>query len=250
MKLITSALVGGALVFSSIVFAGVTVELHRDLAPVVIGGEEVGVRVNTQRLIELDNGHSQLVVRVSKLIPKQSKFEKYYSYPVVLTFSASDAALYVSPAETIRSKEQAERFKTNPTMKVTDSSGKPFAVHQGVLMPGSGLVRDYEEELEDYNKEHGFAVSAGGELAQAPKINSVAAEETKTSQAMDMIQYWHDKASAKEKQQFADWAFQNRKTISTELTSGNKPLEMLGYWYKEATDKERATILGWLIEQE
>ena len=250
MKFIASVLAGSVLLVSSAVFAGVTVELHRDLAPVVIDGEEVGFRIGTQSLIELENGKNQLVVRVSKLIPKQNEFEKYYSYPVVLTFEARDTALYVTPAEIVRSKEQAKRFRKNPVMDVTDSSGKPFAVHQGVLMPGTGLVRDYEDELADYNQEHGFMVAAGGEPEQILKAAPVTTEKTETSQAMDMVQYWYGKASAKEKQQFAEWAFQNRKTISTELTSGNKPLEMLGYWYKEASDKERAAILGWLIKQE
>ncbi len=235
------------LLLSFSAFSAVIVELDTDLAPVIIDGKETGLRINTQRIIELDNGQNQLVVRVSKLLTGQSQFEKYYSNPVVLTFEAHDTRLYVSPAKEIKTKEQAKLFKNDPQMNVVDASGNPFSVQQGVLMPGDGLVRDYRRELEAFNKTHGLT-----ETARAEKDMTTASDvhEKHHSQALEMVQYWYARAAESEQQIFSDWAFLNRKTVSEALSGDSQPLNMLGYWYAEAEQNDRVAILKWLLEQE
>lgn len=251
MRLLRNTLAGGLLLFSSLVFSAVTVELDRELAPVIIDGKEVGLRIGTQRIIELENGQSQLVVRVSKLIHKQSNFEKYYSNPVVLTFTAHDASLYVSPAEEVKTQEQAKHFKDHPVMNVVDSAGKSFAVQQGVLLPGSGLVRNYREELKEFNQTHGLmGTSVETAVQHQTATSAVGTQQGKESKALEMVQYWYAKTSNDDRTIFSDWAFQNRKTVSGAPASDSQPVEMLGYWYTEATEKERSAILGWLLEQE
>ncbi|PWI34416.1 hypothetical protein DI392_04710 [Vibrio albus] len=246
MRFIRCMLTGCMLLLSPLAFSAVMVELDRELEPVMIDGKEVGIRISTQRVIELENGQNQLVVRVSKLIPKQSQFEKYYSNPVVLTFEAHDTTLYVSAAEEVKTQEQAKRFKDSPVMNVVDNAGKPLVVQQGVLMPGSGLVRNYRNELEEFNQTHGLMGAGAERKAQALKVT----KQQNSSQALEMIQYWYAKASDKDRETFINWAFQNRKTISEPLMWENQPAKMLGYWYTEAAEKERSGILGWLLQQE
>jgi hypothetical protein len=251
MRLLKNTLAGGLLLFSSLAFSAVTVELDRDLAPVIIDGKEVGIRIGTQRTIELEDGQSQLVVRVSKLIHKQSNFEKYYSNPVVLTFTAHDTSLYVSPAEEVKTQEQAKHFKDHPVMNIVDSAGKPFAVQQGVLLPGSGLVRNYREELEEFNQNHGL-MGADVEVVAQRKTATPALEtvQGKKNQALEMVKYWYAKASSDDRAVFSDWAFQNRRSVTGAPASDRQPAEMLGYWYTDATEKERSAILSWLLDQE
>jgi hypothetical protein len=244
-------LAGCILLLSPLAFSEVTIELDKELEPVMIDGKEVGYRINTQRVIELEDGQNQLVVRVSKLIPKQSQFEKYYSNPVVLTFDAHDTTLYISPAEEVKTQEQAKHFKDHPVMNIVDSAGKPFAVHQGVLLPGSGLVRNYREELEEFNQNHGL-MGADVEVVAQRKTATPALEtvQGKKNQALEMVKYWYAKASSDDRAVFSDWAFQNRRSVTGAPASDRQPAEMLGYWYTDATEKERSAILSWLLDQE
>ncbi|MUJ30022.1 DUF2057 domain-containing protein, partial [Aliivibrio fischeri] len=52
-----------------------------------------------------------------------------------------------------------------------------------------------------------------------------------------------------EQEQFTEWAFANRKSISTQLKSDSKSVEMLSYWYEKASTEDRAQILTWLLNK-
>ena len=72
------------------------------------------------------------------------------------------------------------------------------------------------------------------------------AEDTKP---VEMTKYWFDEATSVEKEQFTEWAFANRKTVSSQLTTSSKSLEMLGYWYEKASAGDKAQILTWLLNR-
>lgn len=84
-------------------------------------------------------------------------------------------------------------------------------------------------------------------VAVAPVVKMVA-EEKKTD-AIKMTQNLFAKATTTEKEQFSDWAFKNRKSISTSLTAEGKILPMLEYWFEKATPEQRAEIVTWIISQ-
>lgn len=67
---------------------------------------------------------------------------------------------------------------------------------------------------------------------------------------IEMTKYWFGDATALEQEQFSEWAFVNRKSISSSLKSESKSLEMLSYWYEKASVEEKASILTWLLNKE
>ncbi len=73
--------------------------------------------------------------------------------------------------------------------------------------------------------------------------------ESKDSKPVEMSKYWFDEATVAEQEQFTEWAFANRKSISTQLKSGSKSVEMLSYWYEKASTEDRAQILTWLLNK-
>ncbi|ACH66253.1 lipoprotein, putative [Aliivibrio fischeri MJ11] len=73
--------------------------------------------------------------------------------------------------------------------------------------------------------------------------------ESKDSKPVEMSKYWFDEATAAEQEQFTEWAFANRKSISTQLKSDSKSVEMLSYWYEKASTEDRAQILTWLLNK-
>ncbi|MDD9174527.1 hypothetical protein ERW49_00535 [Aliivibrio finisterrensis] len=81
-------------------------------------------------------------------------------------------------------------------------------------------------------------------VVMAQPIIETKAEETKP---VEMAKYWFNEATAVEQEQFTEWAFANRKSISTTLNSDSKSLEMLSYWYKKASTEDKAQILTWLL---
>ncbi|MCP5078232.1 MAG: hypothetical protein GY951_09290 [Psychromonas sp.] len=80
-------------------------------------------------------------------------------------------------------------------------------------------------------------------------VPSVVTEPTLNTekQALQMSQELFAKASDTEKEQFTDWAFENRKSIETPLDGKGKILPMLEYWYEKATSDEKAEILTWIL---
>ncbi|MUK24718.1 hypothetical protein, partial [Aliivibrio fischeri] len=73
--------------------------------------------------------------------------------------------------------------------------------------------------------------------------------ESKDSKPVEMSKYWFDEATVAEQEQFTEWAFANRKSISTQLKSDSKSVEMLSYWYEKASIEDRAQILTWLLNK-
>ncbi|WP_300173707.1 hypothetical protein [uncultured Aliivibrio sp.] len=66
---------------------------------------------------------------------------------------------------------------------------------------------------------------------------------------VEMTKYWFGDATASEQEQFSEWAFANRKSISSPLKSESKSVEMLSYWYEKTSVEEKASILTWLLNQ-
>ena len=83
-------------------------------------------------------------------------------------------------------------------------------------------------------------------VVMAQPVIETKAEETKP---VEMAKYWFNEATAVEQEQFTEWAFANRKSISTTLNSDSKSLEMLSYWYEKASTEDKAQILTWLLNK-
>lgn len=70
------------------------------------------------------------------------------------------------------------------------------------------------------------------------------------SKSQDMVQYWFGEATDAEQQQFADWAFSQRTSVTDMIKTESKPVEMMAYWYDKADKTEKSNILSWLLGQE
>lgn len=66
---------------------------------------------------------------------------------------------------------------------------------------------------------------------------------------VEMTKYWFDDATTIEKEQFTEWAFVNRKSVTTSLEGNTKSVEMLSYWYEKASTDDKAQILTWLLNK-
>ncbi len=153
------------------VFADVTVSLHRDIEAVVVAGEELPLTVKKKSQFILPDGENQLVVRVSKLVEKGSEFEKFRSDPLVISFTASNSEVTISPSRMIRLERDIKDFKTNPSVILENQEQVRIAATQEALPRGAGLTRDYEKELIKFNAKRGYSESKTEQ--DVPKQHSV-----------------------------------------------------------------------------
>ncbi|WP_086982702.1 YccT family protein [Vibrio aphrogenes] len=247
MKSLKILLLAGLVGASFQAAADVKINLNRDVQPLVINGEELGFSLSDKSEFILKDGQNQLVLQVSKLVQNRGEYEKFNSAAIVVTFSASNASLTISPEGKILTTEDAKQYNKNPKLLLVNQSNKSIAAQQGVLVPLSGLTRDYTKELAAYNKSNNIIVA--GSTATAVAATSVSSDKG-ASKPQEMVEYWYGEASDVEKEAFSSWAFQNRKQVSNDLKTTDKPSEMLDYWYKKASPQQRSAILSWLLTVE
>ncbi|CCN71637.1 DUF2057 domain-containing protein [Vibrio nigripulchritudo] len=208
MKLLYKVLTASAVLLSLQAQADVKVNLHRDLAPVVVDGEEVGFSLGKKSQLVLKNGKNQIVVRVSKLVAKQGEHEKFNSEPMVVTFEASNTELTLNPTRVITRIEQVGSFEDNPEVEMFDKNGRSYTIEQGLLKRGSGLTRDYERELAKFNQKNGIeiaAVAAASNTVSTSK-NAKISFNKHSSTALSSLKSDFTKLTAEEKKEFLMWA--------------------------------------------
>ncbi|WP_162063315.1 DUF2057 family protein [Vibrio taketomensis] len=264
MKLIKSLLAIGVMTTSFTPYAEVGLNFHRDLTPIIVEGEEMGLLTSAKGGFQLDNGTNQFVFRMAKLIESNGgEREKFNSHAFVVSFDAQDTKVVLEPTMRVIRENESIEFNRNPRVALVDQSGKSvdFTID---MLPAAGdtlFGRDYTADLAKYNKQHGI-IGHNEELA-AEQVAVVQAAPITVSDApvkvvtinageigpVAMVQYWMEKATPAEAEQFTDWAFDNRATKSMKALEGSKPVEMLSYWYSEAELEQRKQILAWLISR-
>ncbi|MBD1559153.1 DUF2057 domain-containing protein [Vibrio sp. S9_S30] len=202
MKLLYKILITSAVLLSFQVQSGVKVHFHRDLAPVVIDGEEVGFSVGKKSSVVLENGINQIVVRVSKLVAKQGEHEKFNSEPIVVTFDAKDTELTLNPTKVITRVEQIGSFGDNPKVEMFDKEGHAYLIQQGILKRGSGLTRDYERELAKFNKKNDINLPS----VTAVSNTTYTSLNEKASSALNDLKLNFAQLTPTEKKEFLMWA--------------------------------------------
>ncbi|GLS89637.1 hypothetical protein GCM10007916_07040 [Psychromonas marina] len=219
--------------------ATINVSMHQDLEVLVLNNKNVGFTIFGNNKFTLENGKNQIVVRVSKLVIKQGEKEKFKSEPIVINFDINDANLMISPSRTFMRVEEIQGFDKNPVVIVTQE-GQPLDVEQQLLERGVGISRDYAAELKAQNGADNISQLAANTAA-------VSVAKVTTASPIKMSQDLFIKASESEKEQFTDWAFENRKSIKSELNGEGKILPMLEYWYEKANLDQRAELLTWIL---
>ncbi|BAC93748.1 conserved hypothetical protein [Vibrio vulnificus YJ016] len=243
MRYIGKWMMLGALVSSS-VFADVKVNIHRDVAPLVVNGEKVGFFISKKSVLDFDNGLNQLVVRVEKLIDNnQGEKEKFNSKPVIITFKASDRELDLFVDSVISRSKDAEEFELNPFFILKDKNGDPIQIMKQEILPnGGGITRDYETEVYRYNKKNNIIIAS-------EKLSQSIAEQpiVEMEKGVEMVQYWYEKASNEDKKQFASLAFENRKSEIAKQNTKSQELDMLVYWFNQTSENGRKNIINWIM---
>ncbi|WP_104399163.1 YccT family protein [Vibrio penaeicida] len=212
MKLLYKVLTTSAVLLSFQAQADVKVHLHRDLAPVVVDGEEVGFSFGAKSPLVLKDGKNQIVVRVSKLVAKQGEHEKFNSEPIVVTFEAANKELTLNPAKVITRSDQVGSFGDNPKVKMLDVAGHSYPIDQGILKRGSGLTRDYERELTKFNQKNGIkiatatAATAATAATTATTAITTSSMSKNTSSTLSDLKADFGKLSSTEKKEFLMWA--------------------------------------------
>ncbi|MBY7898677.1 hypothetical protein KW478_19475 [Vibrio fluvialis] len=109
------------------------------------------------------------------------------------------------------------------------------------------IPANYFKAIEREGSRVSNAMSNQSENIQRQPTQSFA--ETK---ATEMTKHWYREANQQEREIFSNWAFNNRKGVSSSLTNQNssRALEMMAYWYEKADKTQKAAILSWLISQE
>ncbi|GEM74708.1 DUF2057 family protein [Vibrio sagamiensis] len=234
MKFLYKTLLVTGLMTSFSSFATVNVDFDVAIEPMLINGEEVGSFVNQMTKAELPNGTNQLVIRVSKLIRDKGVFTKFKSEPIVLTFDASDTNLRIEPGKAFNSSEEVGDFQTNPKAKIIQNDGNIMSVHEGVLEPGKGLIRDYSDELAAYNMAHGHTFELSNEALTA------ALPEAGEKSKVELIKESKIKAEREKQLQPKKINISLRKTAKVESLKGQ---------FKGLTVTEQKEFLAWAIMQ-
>ncbi|MBE1274678.1 DUF2057 family protein [Enterovibrio baiacu] len=214
MNIIKSVLVLAALSVSSVSFADVNVKLHRDLEFMVINGEELGFNLGTQKTATVPNGQNQVVIRVSKLLPKGSAHEKFNSRPMVVTFDASDTELEVVPTRRIESSRDVSGFDLKPSIDIRSSGAVDF--HQGVLQRGPGVLPDIQRDLALFNKTENILVGSVAnpdlvlnELPIAASVQLKDKIQEKSGNRFILLQADFLRMTQEQQKSFLSWAVQN-----------------------------------------
>ena len=254
MKINKIILAISAMTTSFAPYADVGLHFGHELSPIVVQGEEMGFFSSPDNFM-LENGNNQIVFRMEKLIQSNGgEKAKFNSHAFVMSFNAANVELLLESDMRVLRESESVEFNRNPRVKLLDKNGRRVDFTIDVLPAGNSLTRNYIKELAHYNKVKGLefipaaATSAVQSTVTTPIAKSASSDDEQVSPS-SMIEYWVDKASAQETEQFVDWAFDNRSVTQLEPLAASQTLNMLSYWYGEANIAERKQILAWLINQ-
>nr|WP_159063804.1 DUF2057 family protein [Thaumasiovibrio occultus] len=213
MKSVKTLIAGSLLLASASASAEVTLQLHKDLQALIVNGESQGFSLTGHNEFVLPDGQNQVVVRVSKLLPLGSEYEKFNSRPMVLTFDATNTVVEILPSREIRRPNEVDGFDVKPSVKVNGVELSSIAFHQGLLQRAPGMLPDYNRDLVAYNNMNGF--SHLNEQAQpvvaavAPRVVYEAEDGATVPLTPEELQGIFLQMSVEEKQAFMAWAVQN-----------------------------------------
>ncbi|WP_415885416.1 DUF2057 family protein [Neptuniibacter sp. QD37_6] len=176
---------------------------------IAVNGEEI----NSDSLFSsstkhnLPNGLNQILVDFTAEIKKGDDFELEKTKAFVLLFESSDTKITLSAPLIERIKDLKE-FEKNKNWTLKNSANKNISYKVNTIEnSGFQLSRDFEEELEKFNR--------GNSVAALPKSkinipNNINNKETKNdvikkeNMAMEMLIYWYNQADLNTRKSFKE----------------------------------------------
>lgn len=214
-KLLQNALITISATISFGAFAEVQLTVGEGVSILAVNGVEAGSGKLFSSAVSahLKEGINQVLVGYTAEVKAGDDTELETIQPTVLLFSTGNENLNVSAPE-IKTLGALEKFEKNLNWNLTSSSGKPVAFEATLLkQEGFQLARDYERELEEFNRSgHEAALqktmiikpAATGTTAKkaVPSQNSLSRE--KQNMAMEMLIYWYNQADEKTRSSFKE----------------------------------------------
>ncbi len=202
------------LLVTSLAQAEVQLVLDGDVKLHVVNGEAwSGPGIFDERdPIVLADGVTQLVVNVvAELGRSRTDTVIERSEAFVLRFQAEDTTLELGVPE-IRSRDELRAFNEKPSWSLRDQQGNAVDFQWAVLeKSGFQLVRDYEKEIDKFNRnsDSAAAIKTRKPLdisypSPPPSISDgdVAEDQTVVRQ---MLRYWYSKADKNTKSEMKRW---------------------------------------------
>jgi uncharacterized protein YccT (UPF0319 family) len=131
----------------------------------------------------------------------------------VILFEAEDETLTLS-APDITTRRGMTSFNEIPDWIFRNNAGKDHEFHMDVLeKTGFQVVRNYEQEISEFNKGRSQAAWTGGDVSTVPHSNAAAAAETISSgksvedqeTVRQMLRYWYSKADEETRSEMKHW---------------------------------------------
>ncbi|MDO4698562.1 MAG: DUF2057 domain-containing protein [Pasteurellaceae bacterium] len=209
MKFTKMAMTATALFASTLAFAG-SLSSSSNITFLAFDGQKVKKK---QSLQVNDGKQHQVVVEVSSIYQSGSDSQFFESSPIILTFQGSTEDVNIL-APNLRSHNDVEQFKNNPTFRVQTASGKPLTFKQDYLK-GEGFMPNARilENLANYNEGEGVAAVKQFAIPMTAMMtmgNSKASKGKVMVQgeniAEQQLQYWFQQADKETQKRFLAWA--------------------------------------------
>lgn len=158
--------------------------------------------------LSLENGTQQLVVECTTEIGREAMPETSSAF--VLRFTDENETLTLSATD-IRTSRDMDAFNRQGNWQLNDSLGRPVPVSSDVLeKEGFQLIRDYQSELEAYNRSGAVASVAANTAVADPEraVNQVGMQldaEPDQEMVIRMLRYWYLKADERTRNEWNSW---------------------------------------------
>jgi len=201
-------------VFPSISQADIALSTGEGVNILAINGKAIdqGTLFSGSPELRADNGKTQIVAEYTAEISDSAddyRLEKSDTF--VITFSAADTTVKVHAPE-ISSPYDLKEFNESGKWMLKTKDGQSISYEYGKLeKEGFQLARDYERELENFNKTRSDAaiISLNQETHSFNK--GTAAQPVSSSAHPDqkmvgqMLQFWYEQASTETRNKFKSW---------------------------------------------
>lgn len=213
MKYLSALVLFISVVVSSHIQAEVTLRLGEGVRVHAVDGKaysDQGLFSGNAEL-SLDDGVHQVVVDYQAEIGRGNDDSVIdHSHAFVILFRAENETLTLS-APAVSTRRELTSFNDNPEWVFHDNTGKHHDFHLDVLnISGFQLVRDYEEEITEFNNSQSKAALPGVSSAafKTDDVNeSLPPEQSADDQVIvrQMLRYWYLKADEQTKSEMKRW---------------------------------------------
>lgn len=166
---------------------------------------------NNSTTYNLPNGVNQILVNYTAEIKKGSEYEIEHTNAFVLLFESNDAELTIS-APNIRKLSDISDFERSKSWSLVNKSGDQIDFTASVIEKnGFQLSRNYERELEDFNKTNSAAALPKNVLFHASQLTNQKHEavnnnnsKAKENMPAQMLIFWYNQADEETRKSFKE----------------------------------------------